>query len=162
VSGDEKKGQGDARARFLEWTNLEGDDFLGSGLSFADFMLSNQVERWRNSLSCIRNRTEIRRRLRAIRAIGAAIEALEQQREIFNLAGLDGALLALINGEWDEARSIAESLDYAEEGPLGVRYAELHAPIKELILKACDEMLPNDPEVTMAGPLEPPPKDERH
>ena len=160
MSDEQEKGE--AKARLLSWLNIEGNDFLGTGLSFSDFLLSRQIDRWRNSLSCIRNRKEVRRRLRIIRAMSALLESLEQRGEIFNLAGLDGALLAVINGEWDEARSIAESLDYSEDAELLARYASMHAPIKALILEACDGVLPNDPEVVVTGPLEPPPKEERH
>jgi hypothetical protein len=167
------------KAKLLGWLDMGGVDFLGTGMSFGDFMLFKQVERWKNSLSCIRDRKEQRRRVRMIRAIAVAMEALEKQhgvphhgssgrgvqRQIFNTACMDGAILAIINGEWDEARSIAESLDYSDEAEqVRAIYAPMHAPIKALILRACDEVIaepdPGVPSTVFADEL--PPKNERH
>lgn len=140
--------ESDGKKRLLAWLDTEGDDFLGTGMSFQDFMLSRQIERWKNSISCLQDRTEQRRRVRLIRRLSVAMDEVERTYGVFGFAQLDMAIVAIINGDWVECQRIADELKYEDERP-EIRHAlaERHAALRTLILEAKELAVPDDADV---------------
>jgi len=133
------------KKRLLAWIDLEGEDFLGSGLSFNDFMLSRKVERWKNSISCINNAKEERRRIKLIRRLVVAAAEIEREYGCFNQFQIDQAILAIINGDWVECQRIVGYLEYGDESAqLRDAWAPRHAPLRALIIEARELAIPVD------------------
>lgn len=140
--------ESDAKKKLKALLDFEGDNFLGSGLSLQELLLKNQIERWQNSISCLHNPQEERRRIKVIRRIALAMEKIEQAHGCFNFAALDRGIVAVINGDWAECQRIADDLKYEDEiADTRYRIAQWHAPIRALLLEACEQAVPNDADV---------------
>lgn len=133
------------RLNLLELLGFATDNFARSGYSIEEFIVRGMLDRWQNSLSNISDSTERRRRLKLIRRLCVAMDEIERTHGVFNVRGLESGLEAVINGEWKEVRRIADDLLYADETE-HVRKAALvaHAPIREILLEACETTLPSD------------------
>lgn len=128
----------DPRARLKRMLNP--DNFLGSGLTLQEWSLSGMIDRWQNCLSNLSDREATRRRVSSIRRICVAIDAIERAHGVFNVRGLERGLVAVINGEWQEVRSIADELLYrGEDASFRAEWTVAHAPIRALLLEACNE-----------------------
>jgi hypothetical protein len=140
--------ESEAKKRLLAWVDTNGDNFLGSGMTFQDFMLSRQIERWKNSIPCLHDRTELRRRVRLIRRLAVAMDGVERTSGVFGFAQLDMAIVAIINGDWAECQRIADELKYEHErSEIRQTLAERHATLRTLILEAKELAVPDDADV---------------
>lgn len=129
----------DRRRRFLEALGIGTDDFAGTGMSFEEFTARGMLDRWRNSISNLSDRTEKRRRIRLVRQLCATMDDIQRRHGIFNMRLLEEGLVAVINGGWPEVRVIADFLLYAEEDERHrAALVAVHGPIRQLLLEACD------------------------
>lgn len=137
--------ESDSKKYLKSILDFEGDDFFGTGLSFNEFALNAEFKKWRNSLSRITDRQERRRRLKLIRLICVALDEVERVHGVWGTIWVNDGLVAIFNGDWDECRQCAEMLCHEGEDPKLVEiYVKAHAPIRALLLEACDTALPTE------------------
>jgi hypothetical protein len=135
----------DSKKYLKSLLGFDSDDFFGTGLTFAEFSRSHDFRRWVNSLSHIRDRTETKRRLKLIRRLCAALEEVEREHGVFATVWVYDGLLAIYDGDWKECRHCAEMLLHEGEDARTIEvYGAAHAPLRAILLEACETALPSD------------------
>jgi hypothetical protein len=135
----------DSKKHLKSLLDFDGDDFFGTGLTFAEFSLSQDFKRWVNSLARVRDRKETKRRLGLIRRLCAALEEVEREHGVFSTIFVYDGLLAIFYGDWKECRQCADTFLYEGEHPQIIeRYVKAHAPLRAILLEACETALPSD------------------
>jgi hypothetical protein len=133
----------DSKKVLKSMLDFDGDDFFGTGLTFQEFSLSHEYRRWHNNLSRIADRSERRRRLKLIRRLCVVMDQVERGHGVYAMAIAESGLEAIFNGDWKECRIVADMLRHdGEDAPDIAVYVAAHAPLREILLEACDTALP--------------------
>lgn len=124
-----------AKERLLEFFNPAGANFMGSGMSLAEWSAAHTVTQLQNVLT-FQERPEIRRRLDLIIELGAEYKAIEAQTR-FSTSFAKAVIEDIIKGDWFGVRITGESLRFEDEHPeTRDRYAPIYKRFSELAMKA--------------------------
>jgi hypothetical protein len=117
------------------------------GVQFKTLLIRRQLHLMQSSLPFLSNPLEKKRRLKIIQKMCAARAQLESEGLNFGLALVDQALEAIIEGDWVECRGLARiAFSYSpEDVAFYGTYNERHSVLRELLIQAANEALPNDP-----------------
>lgn len=141
--GDEK--DKDRAARILD---LEGDNFLGTGMSFAEFRKSHDVVRFANSFFA-QGRLERKRRIEAVTRLGAELQRIRKV-SVFCCSLGEAAMEAVIEGDWAMAETWAAHFTFVEEGE---HVAAAHAPLWAEFVRILREAYDARPPAPEDGPV---------
>lgn len=123
------------KERLLEFFNPEGTNFLGSGMTLAEWSAAHTITQLQNVFT-FQERPEIRRRLDLIIELGAEYKAIEAQTR-FSTAFAKMVIEDIIKGDWYGVRINGESLRFEDEHPeTRARYAPIFKRFAELAMKA--------------------------
>jgi hypothetical protein len=138
--------ESDSKKYLKSLIDFDSDNFFGTGLSLQEFVLSEDFKRWHNSLSRV-DASERRRRLKLIRKLYLTLEAVERESGVFGTIWVDSGVEAIFNGDWKECRFSADMLLHEGEDAQIIKiYRKAHAPLRALLLEACETALPGDDE----------------
>lgn len=131
----EKPPKPDKRARFLELLGLDSTNFLGSNLTFVEFMQLYRAEQLAASWA-LQAPEEKKRRRRIV--IQLSIELGRLQTTVnFSTSLAELAIEAVIEGDWKMVEEWAEHFTFDEEHPqTREQYAPAFAVFRELLLQA--------------------------
>ena len=99
----------------LKFFNVDGDNFMGSGMNLTDWMRTADIlryERWYGS----QVQDERQRRMKYIVALAAEHERI-CERDQFATRWSEACIEAVIAGDWDEVKMWIGSLKFDHEGP---------------------------------------------
>ncbi len=95
--------------------DMEGCDFLGSGMSYHEWARLGDVLRYHRFFGN-QAREERRRRMKYIVALSAEHERICQV-DTFATAWSEATIEAVINGDWEEVKMWTESMEFRDENP---------------------------------------------
>lgn len=105
----------EAQALLKKLFDMEGDDFLGSGMNFHEWIRLGDVLRYRRFFGN-QAREERRRRMKYIVALSVEHDRICQQ-DRFATAWSEATIEAVINGDWDEVKMWTDTLEFRDEAP---------------------------------------------
>lgn len=125
----------DKRARFLELLGLDSTNFLGSNLTFVEFMQLYRAEQLAASWA-LQVPEEKKRRRRLV--IQLSIELGRIQTTVnFSTALAELAIEAVIEGDWKMVEDWAKHFTFDEEDArIREQYASVFSVFRELLLQA--------------------------
>lgn len=125
----------DREARFLELLGPNSKNFMGTGLSMADFMRLGLAEKYAASWSN-QDLDERRRRLSAVMALSVELAAI-RVTTLFAIRLCELAIESIIEGDWKMVSEWADHLTFSTEGEeLRAKEAPVFARFRELLLQA--------------------------
>ncbi len=124
----------DHEARFLALLGTNSKNFMGSGLSMADFLRLGGAEKYAASWSN-QDRDERKRRLTAVMALSIELAHIRESTN-FSTGLCEMAIESIIEGDWKMVAEWADHLSFATEGAeLREEYASIFAGFRELLLQ---------------------------
>jgi hypothetical protein len=111
--GDTPRGA-EAQGWIKKLFDLEGDDFLGTGMNFHEWSRLGDGLRYHRFLGN-QARDERKRRMKYIVALSVEHDRICQQ-DRFATYWSEACIEAVINGDWNEVKMWAESLKFKDEG----------------------------------------------
>ena len=125
----------DKRERFVELLGFDSKNFLGTGLTFNEFMQLHRAEQLAASWAL--QPPEVKKRRRRI-VIQLSIELGRIQTTVNFSTGLAELVIeSVIEGDWKMVEEWAEHFTFDEEGAqIRDQYAPVFAVFRELLLQA--------------------------
>lgn len=129
-----KPSKPDKRERFAELLGLDSKNFLGTGLTFNEFMQLHRAEQLAASWA-LQVPEEKKRRRRAVIQLSIELGRIRDTME-FSTALAELAIEAVIEGDWKMVEEWAEHFTFESEGAeLRDRCAPVFAVFRELLLQ---------------------------
>jgi hypothetical protein len=135
----EKRGE-PAKETLRKILDAKGPDFLGTGLTFEEFLVSQDLQRYRRSYSQ-QDRKERKRRLDFVLRLAVEYQAVVQ-RTLFSTAFAKNALAEVFDGDWRGLKIARDVLTFEDETP---ETRETFAPIFAAFVRLLDEILTSVP-----------------
>ncbi len=128
------------RSVLQKYLDVNNPDFMGSGMTFQEFMMVGEVERIRSSYSR-QTREEKSRRRDAMVALTIEYTKILQQTHQATMWARE-AIVEVLNGDWKEVKVCRDMLTF--EGDF-VGLQSLHGPIFARFVEMLDEVLAGVP-----------------
>jgi hypothetical protein len=131
-----------------EMLDINGPNFMGTGLSLPELLASGRLQAFMNSLG-EQSRDERHRRLKYLVLLGAELAKI-RETETFATGLAEMAIEDLIKGDWAGVRSLADGFRFTDEHPsISSRYAPLYARFAELLDEAFATRSGTEPQPTV-------------
>jgi hypothetical protein len=125
----------DHRARFLELTGADSQNFLGTGLTAQEFIQLHSAEQIAASWA-LQDKKERKRRLHLVMELCAELTKIKEHVN-FATGLAECGIEAVIKGDWPSVKDWADSFSFKDENePLQKEYGAVYARFCELLLQA--------------------------
>ena len=124
----------DKRERFVELLSLDSKNFLGTGLTFDEFMKLHHAELLAASWA-LQAPEEKKRRRRAVIQLSIELDRI-QETDNFSTGLAELAIEAVIEGDWKMVQEWADHFTFDTEGEdLRSQYVPVFAIFREMLLQ---------------------------
>ena len=133
----------DKRERLVELLSPNSKNFLGTGMTLAEFSALMTAEKLASAW-CLQSRDECKRRRRAVILLSQELGRIEEKTQ-FATRNCELAIESVIEGDWSMVEEWAEHFTFAAEFPANVtdeagtnlrdKYAPVFATFRELLLQ---------------------------
>jgi len=140
------EGREKAKKKLDEWTNVHGNNFFGTGMTFHEFTTYGAIEKFKRCLHR-QDSDERRRRMTYVIELGAIIKELEDRDIIFATGLMTGWIEAIIEGDLKHLQGLTKHFQ-KPDGIFSQDYEHTDAP--ELyrkfhrLIESCVETWPED------------------